>query len=225
MVSRWTLRRSLFASFVVANTLLVQGCTSHDVDIVLMLDSSGSSSQYREQQVRVVKQFINHLNPGQNSISLYRISERVEALYAGSASNKSITPVLDAYHRLDGSEYGSAYGIALREGIRELERRQATRTSAGKSWKGALILMGDAADEPLRHLPKAKTQMTDELLATTGKTFPADGMLAFLFAEPEYGTRLKNALEGSLGPRFLYAPPPNSTQFSTLKQIFDFVQR
>ena len=223
MVPRRIPRRLLLASIALAYLLFAPGCTPHDVDIILMLDSSGSSVAYRDQQTRVVKQFINHLNPGQDTISLYRISEKTEALYVGPASNKSISPVLDAYHRLDPGEYGTAYGIALREGIKELERRKSART--GKPWKGALIFLGDAADEPLRHISREQTQMTDELLARTGETLTPDSMLAFLFAEPEYGTRLKNALEGSLGPRFLYAPPPNSAQFSTLKQIFDFVQR
>lgn len=203
---------------------LTTGCSSR-ADVVLMLDSSQSSLPHRDGQLRVVNQVLTHLNPGHDHVSIYRLSERVEILYSGDPAPKSIHAALDEYIRLGPSEYGTAYGTALQTGIDELRRLHAKRQAAGEENRSALMFLGDAADEPIRGQHGAGARMTDELLQETGRLMPKTGMLAFLFAEPRWSSRIYSALSVPLEGRLLLAPPPSVTQPGTLMQIFTHLQR
>lgn len=209
---------------LVGMVLFLAGCSSR-ADVVLMLDSSRSAAAHRSDQVRVVSQVLNHLNPGQDHVSIYRLSNKVEVLYSGDPAPRSIGPVLNAYLKVESSEYGTAYGSALRTGVDELRRLHAKHQEAGEQGRAALLLLGDAADEPIRGSKDPRSRMTDDLLRETSHRLPETCMLAFLFAEPRWSNRIYSQLSAPLGVRLLLAPPPSAMQPGTLMQVFSHLQR
>lgn len=194
-----------------------KGCTGapSPITAIFFLDSSASSAPHREEAIHSVMLLTQDLQRTIDHISVYRLNDKVNNLYAGDPIKKDLKRVLNDYLHSPQDRAGTAYGTALLRGLEEA--KQAKR----RGDEVALFVLGDLADEPV----KDGRNLDDGVLKSLEHEFPSDGVLAFLFADPRYSDRVYRRLHPKLGEHFRSLTPQTSENMQVVRELYRLLGR
>jgi hypothetical protein len=190
---------------------------------VVLLDGSASSAIHRSGYRDMLGRLVARLDPQADSLSVYEINVEFARIYEGQPSPGLLKPVLDAYLEIEPEAYGTPYLPCVRAGREKLQNRLRFHDRDAHA-RGALIVMGDLADEAPRsgqHVP-----FSPATLAAEARQLPREAMLALLYGEAHRLTELGGTIAGLLGPdRYLDANPEVAGHPATLDAICRFIGR
>jgi hypothetical protein len=198
------------------------GCAA-PVDVVVLVDGSASSATYRSGYRDMLGRLVARLDPQADSLSVYEVNAEFAKIYEGQPSPGLLKPVLDRYLEIEPEAYGTPYLPCVRAGREKLQNRLRFHGREAQA-RGALIVMGDLADEA----PKSGKPIpfTPTTLAEEARQLPPEAMLALLYGEAHRLTDLGGPLSGLLGPeRYLDANPEVAGHPATLDAICRFIGR
>lgn len=173
--------------------------------VIFMLDSSKSSQEHRNEAIQTVKQIAKRLDSHVDSVVIYKLGEDVYSIYSGSPKQPKFIEIMDAYAVSKPNEYGTAYGAALKRGLKEIHVDAERKPAEGKQApRHTLLFLGDGADETV----KSGQNITDEDMKQLINQFPKDGYLGFMYIKPENGDRFRELLYPVLGDERLQIITP-----------------
>ena len=109
--------------------------------VIFLVDSSASNQKALDGQKRTLRQICNLLDP-EDQIKILRVSEDAYLIYEGTPFNNSgISKALDAFTKYDSSDYGTAYGLALKKGFNHALAMQKEGYIPG------IVVLGDLENE------------------------------------------------------------------------------
>lgn len=167
--------------------------------VIFLVDSSASNQKALDGQKRTLKQICNLLDP-EDQIKILRVSEDAYLIYEGTPFNNSgISKALDAFTKYDSSDYGTAYGLALKKGFNHALAMQKEGYIPG------IVVLGDLENEGA-----IEKQINWDLLPKNveeSKQYMPELSMMFLYAHPEKLDMVKEKLTPVLGEKKLIVSP------------------
>lgn len=167
--------------------------------VIFLVDSSASNQKALDGQKRTLRQICNLLDP-EDQIKILRVSEDAYLIYEGTPFNNSgISKALDAFTKYDSSDYGTAYGLALKKGFNHALAMQKEGYIPG------IVVLGDLENEGA-----IEKQINWDLLPKNveeSKPYMPELSMMFLYAHPEKLDMVKEKLTPVLGEKKLIVSP------------------
>ena len=167
--------------------------------VIFLVDSSASNQKALDGQKRTLRQICNLLDP-EDQIKILRVSEDAYLIYEGTPFNNSgISKALDAFTKYDSSDYGTAYGLALKKGFNHALAMQKEGYIPG------IVVLGDLENEGA-----IEKQINWDLLPKNveeSKQYMPELSMMFLYAQPEKLDMVKEKLTPVLGEKKLIVSP------------------
>ena len=167
--------------------------------VIFLVDSSASNQKALDGQKRTLRQICNLLDP-EDQIKILRVSEDAYLIYEGTPFNNSgISKALDAFTKYDSSDYGTAYGLALKKGFNHALAMQKEGYIPG------IVVLGDLENEGA-----IEKQINWDLLPKNveeSKQYMPELSMMFLYAHPEQLDMVKEKLTPVFGEKKLIVSP------------------
>lgn len=113
----------------------------HKASVIFIVDSSASNAKELPEQTATLKQLCSMLDP-EDHIKILRVSEKSYIIYEGSPQSTSeIRKSLKEFTKIDGDEYGTAYGLAIQKAFTHSENLYKN------GYIPAIVVMGDLENE------------------------------------------------------------------------------
>jgi len=159
--------------------------------VIFIVDSSASNQKNLPIQTKYLKQLCSLLDP-EDQIKILKTSQSAYLIFEGSAMDTSgISKSLDAFTKLDGKDYGTAYG----EGMKKAVTHALTMYKEG--YTPAIVVIGDLENEG--NIDKQINWETLPDNISKAKENMPELSMAFLFAHPEKLDMVKEKLGPVLG--------------------------
>lgn len=205
----------LILAFCVIGKLLWVGLKSIKVDefhpaaVIFVVDSSASNQSKLDEQKDFLKQMCKLLDP-EDQIKIIKVSEDSYLIYEGTPHNSSgITKAMSAFTKYDETEYGTAYGEALKKAFSHV------LTMKKEGYIPAVVVIGDLENEGA-----IEKQINWDLLPENVKKvqeYVPELAMAFLYAHPQKLDNVKEKLTPVLGESKLIISPEQNVDKSTRK--------
>lgn len=177
--------------------------------VIFVVDSSASNQSKLDEQKSFLKQMCKLLDP-EDQIKIIKVSEDSYLIYEGTPHNSSgITKAMSAFTKYDASEYGTAYGEALKKAFAHVLSMKK------EGYIPAVVVIGDLENEG----DKAK-QIDWGLLPENVKKvqeYVPELSMAFLYAHPQKLDNVKEKLTPVLGETKLIISPEQNVDKSIQK--------
>ena len=113
----------------------------HKASVIFIVDSSASNAKELPQQTATLKQLCSMLDP-EDHIKILRVSEKSYIIYEGSPQSTSeIRKALKEFTKIDGDEFGTAYGLAIQKAFNHSVNLYKN------GYIPAIVVMGDLENE------------------------------------------------------------------------------
>lgn len=167
----------------------------HPASVIFVVDSSASNQAKLAQEIEYLKSICNILDP-EDSIKILKVSESSYLIYEGvPTDNSSINKTLAEFTKYDSSEYGTAYGEAIKKAFEHALNMKK------EGYVPSIVVIGDLENEC-----DAAKQIDWETLPTNveniKKYIPEISMM-FVYAHPEKLDFVKTKLTPVLGEKKL----------------------
>lgn len=163
----------------------------HKAAIVFVVDSSASNQKMLPTEIKYLKSLCSLLDP-EDAVKILKVSEKSYLIYEGSPSDSTgITKAVEAFTKYDESDYGTAYGEALKKAL------DHCLTMKKEGYVPSVVIIGDLENEG-----DATKQINWETLPKNikevQKYIPELSMM-FVYAHPEKLDLVKTKLNNVLG--------------------------
>ncbi len=163
----------------------------HKSAIIFVVDSSASNQKMLPTEIKYLKSLCSLLDP-EDAIKILKVSEKSYLIYEGSPSDSTgITKAVEAFTKYDESDYGTAYGEALKKAL------DHCLTMKKEGYVPSVVIIGDLENEG-----DATKQINWETLPKNikevQKYIPELSMM-FVYAHPEKLDLVKTKLNNVLG--------------------------
>ena len=168
----------------------------HKASVIFVVDSSASNAKDLPVQIDTLRQLCSMLDP-EDHVKILRVSEKSYIIYEGSPqSTTEIRKALKEFTKIDGDEYGTAYGLAIKKAFNH------SLTLFKDGYNPAVVVMGDLENEgKLENQIDWNTFPTDveDMKKQTDDKFA----MMFLYAAPDKLDYVKEKLTPVLGEQKL----------------------
>lgn len=163
--------------------------------IIFVVDASASNQSKLSDEIKYLKSICAILDP-EDSIKILRVSEKSYLIFEGSPSdNSGINKTLKEFTQYDSTEYGTAYGEALKKAF------DHALTMKKEGYIPSIVVIGDLENEGA-----VEKQINWDLLPENVKNIqqyiPEISMM-FAYAHPEKLDLVKTKLTPILGEKKL----------------------
>ncbi len=168
--------------------------------LVLLLDVSGSTSNFRPTLKQAALRFIDALAP-EDRVSVIAFNEKTDVLSKFTSDRSKIAYAIERAEGKGGTELYKALGFALEQLGREGKRRKA------------IVVMSDGLDTQLRNSDRASSSnaQTNETAIASIKPEASDALNVVLNAADRQGVTIYPLALPSGDPRRLPLPSPQIT--------------
>lgn len=201
--SNKTLSIILFAlAMILGLCLLVFGISKikpddfHKASVIFVVDSSASNAKDLPVQIDTLRQLCSMLDP-EDHVKILRVSEKSYIIYEGSPqSTTEIRKALKEFTKIDGDEYGTAYGLAIKKAFNH------SLTLFKDGYNPAVVVMGDLENEGALENQINWDTFPSEVEDMKNQTDDKLAMM-FLYAAPDKLDYVKEKLSPVLGEQKL----------------------
>lgn len=163
--------------------------------VIFVVDASASNQSKLNEEIKYLKSICTILDP-EDHIKILRVSENSYLIFEGSPTdNSGINKTLTEFTKYDSSEYGTAYGLALKKAF------EHALTMKKEGYTPAIVVIGDLENEGA-----IEKQINWELLPENVKNiqeYIPDISMMFAYAHPEKLDIVKTKLTPVLGEKKL----------------------
>lgn len=205
----------LILTVCVVGKLLWVGLKSIKVDefnpatVIFVVDSSASNQDKLEEQKSFLRQMCKLLDP-EDQIKIIKVSQDSYLIYEGTPHNTSgISKAMSAFTKYDETEYGTAYGEALKKAFSHV------LTMKKEGYIPSVVVVGDLENEG-----NMEKQINWDLLPENVRnvqTYVPEVSMAFLYAHPKKLDNVKEKLGPVLGETKLIISPEQNVDKSIRK--------
>ncbi len=167
----------------------------HPAAVIFVIDSSASNQEKLNEEIKYLRNICSILDP-EDVIKILKVSEKSYLIYEGAPTDGSIiNDTLKEFTKLDTSDYGTAYGEALKKAF------EHALTMKKEGYVPSIVVIGDLENEG--DISKQIDWDTlPENVENVKKYVPEISML-FAYAHPEKLDLVKTKLTPVLGEKKL----------------------
>ena len=167
----------------------------HPAAVIFVIDSSASNQEKLNEEIKYLRNICSILDP-EDVIKILKVSEKSYLIYEGAPTDGSIiNDTLKEFTKLDTSDYGTAYGEALKKAF------EHALTMKKEGYVTSIVVIGDLENEG--DISKQIDWDTlPENVENVKKYVPEISML-FAYAHPEKLDLVKTKLTPVLGEKKL----------------------
>lgn len=163
--------------------------------VIFVVDASASNQNKLDEEIKYLKSICSILDP-EDAIKILRVSEKSYLIYEGAPTDGSgISKALNQFTQYDSSEYGTAYGEAIKKAFGHC------LTMKKEGYTPSVVVIGDLENEG-----DASKQIDWDTLPQNVKNvkkyIPEISMM-FAYADPEKLDYVKTKLNPVLGEKKL----------------------
>ena len=163
--------------------------------VIFVVDASASNQAKLAEEIKYLKSICSILDP-EDTIKILRVSEKSYLIYEGAPTDGSgITKALNKFTEYDSSEYGTAYGEALKKAF------DHCLTMKKEGYTPSVVVIGDLENEG-DISKQIDWETLPQNVKNVQKYIPEISMM-FAYAEPEKLDYVKTKLNPVLGEKKL----------------------
>ena len=167
----------------------------HPAAVIFVIDSSASNQAKRGEEIKYLRSICSILDP-EDLIKILRVSESSYLIYEGAPTDGSvINDALKEFTKLDSSDYGTAYGEALKKAF------EHSLTMKKEGYIPSIVVIGDLENEG-DISKQIDWETLPQNVANVKQYIPEISML-FAYAHPEKLDLVKTKLTPVLGEKKL----------------------
>ena len=167
----------------------------HKSAIIFVVDSSASNQKNLPEQVKYMKSLCAILDP-EDEIKILKVSQNSYLIYEGSPANsKGITKAVEAFTQYNSSDYGTAYGEALKKAF------DHCLTMKKEGYVPAVVVIGDLENEGAIEKQINWNTLPQNVKAV--QDYVPELSMMFVYAHPEKLDMVKTKLAPVLGEKKL----------------------
>ncbi len=167
----------------------------HPASVIFVVDASASNQANLDKEIDYLKTVCTSLDP-EDSIKILRVSESSYLIYEGSPMNNStINKTLKEFTRYDDTEYGTAYGEAIKKAFEHALNMKK------EGYIPSIVVIGDLENEG-----DASKQIDWDTLPQNVKkikNYIPEISMMFVYAHPQKLDLVKSKLTPVLGEKKL----------------------
>ena len=167
----------------------------HPAAVIFVIDSSASNQAKLDEEIKYLRSICSILDP-EDLIKILRVSESSYLIYEGAPTDGSvINDALKEFTKLDSSDYGTAYGEALKKAF------EHSLTMKKEGYIPSIVVIGDLENEG-DISKQIDWETLPQNVANVKQYIPEISML-FAYAHPEKLDLVKTKLTPVLGEKKL----------------------
>lgn len=167
----------------------------HPAAVIFVIDSSASNQQMLDEEIKYLRSICTILDP-EDVIKILRVSEKSYLIYEGAPTDGStINDALKEFTKLDTSDYGTAYGEALKKAF------DHALTMKKEGYVPSIVVIGDLENEG--DISKQIDWNTLPQSVENIKEYVPEISMLFAYAHPEKLDLVKTKLTPVLGEKKL----------------------
>ncbi len=167
----------------------------HPAAVIFVIDSSASNQQMLDEEIKYLRSICTVLDP-EDVIKILRVSESSYLIYEGAPTDGStINDALKEFTKFDASDYGTAYGEALKKAF------DHALTMKKEGYVPSIVVIGDLENEG--DIAKQINWDTLPQSVENVKNYVPEISMLFAYAHPEKLDLVKTKLTPVLGEKKL----------------------
>lgn len=167
----------------------------HPAAVIFVIDSSASNQEMLDEEIKYLRSICTILDP-EDVIKILRVSESSYLIYEGAPTDGStINDALKEFTKLEASDYGTAYGEALKKAF------DHALTMKKEGYVPSIVVIGDLENEGA--IEKQIDWETLPQSVVNVKQYVPEISMLFAYAHPEKLDLVKTKLTPVLGEKKL----------------------
>ena len=167
----------------------------HPAAVIFAIDSSASNQAKLDEEIKYLRSICSILDP-EDKIKILKVSEKSYLIYEGAPTDgSSINASLEDFTKLDASDYGTAYGEALKKAF------EHALTMKKEGYIPSIVVIGDLENEG--DISKQIDWKTLPQNVENIKKYRPEISMLFAYAHPEKLDLVKMKLTPVLGEKKL----------------------